>query len=63
MKKGESKIVTIKLNKKSFEVVNDDGERLLDSKKFKLFVGVSQPDKRSLELTSVAPLEANIELI
>lgn len=63
LKKGESKIVTIKLNKKSFEVVNDDGERLLDSKKFKLFVGVSQPDKRSLELTSVAPLEANIELI
>ncbi|AQS07844.1 glycoside hydrolase family 3 C-terminal domain-containing protein [Clostridium beijerinckii] len=63
LKKGESKIVTIKLNKKSFEVVNDDGERLLDSKKFKLFVGVSQPDKRSLEITSVAPLEANIELI
>lgn len=53
----------MKLDKKSFEVVNDDGERLLDSKKFKLFVGISQPDKRSFELTSVAPLEANIELI
>ncbi|NSB12164.1 glycoside hydrolase family 3 C-terminal domain-containing protein [Clostridium beijerinckii] len=63
LKKGESKTVIMKLDKKSFEVVNDDGERLLDSKKFKLFVGGSQPDKRSFELTSVAPLEANIELI
>lgn len=63
LKKGESKTVTMKLNKKSFEVVNDDGERIIDSKKFKLFVGISQPDKRSFELTPVAPLEADIELL
>ena len=63
LKKGESKTVTMKLNKKSFEVVNDDGERIIDSKKFKLFVGISQPDKRSFELTAIAPLEADIELL
>ena len=63
LKKGESKTVTMKLNKKSFEVVNDDGERIIDSKKFKLFVGISQPDKRSFELTVVSPLEADIELL
>lgn len=63
LKKGESKTVTIKLNNESFEVVNDDGERIIDSKKFKLFVGISQPDKRSLELTAVAPLEVDVELI
>ncbi|EKQ57833.1 MULTISPECIES: glycoside hydrolase family 3 C-terminal domain-containing protein [unclassified Clostridium] len=62
LKKGESKTVTIELSKRSFEAVNNDGERLLDSKSFKLFVGISQPDKRSFELTSVAPLEINVEL-
>ncbi|WP_315069165.1 glycoside hydrolase family 3 C-terminal domain-containing protein [uncultured Clostridium sp.] len=62
LKKGESKTVTMKLNRRVFEAVNDAGERILDSKKFKLFVGVSQPDKRSLELGSAAPLSANIEL-
>ena len=63
LKKGESKTVTMKLNKRSFEVINDVGERIIDSKKFKIFVGISQPDKRSVELTSVAPLEAEVELI
>ncbi len=63
LKKGESKTVTMQINKKSFEAINDDGKRIIDSKKFKLFVGISQPDKRSFELTSVAPLEAKVELL
>ena len=63
LKKGEIKTVTMQINKKSFEAINDDGKRILDSKKFKLFVGISQPDKRSFELTSVAPLDANVELL
>lgn len=62
LKKGESKVVTIKVKKSSFEVVNDEGERILDSKKFKLFVGISQPDNRSIELMAMAPLEFDIEL-
>jgi beta-glucosidase len=63
LKKGESKTVSLVIDRKSFEVVNDEGERILDSKKFKLFVGISQPDKRSVELTGISSLEASIELV
>lgn len=63
LNKGESKIVKMTINKKSFEVVNDEGERILDSKKFKLFVGISQPDSRSVQLTGITPLEADVELV
>ena len=63
VKKGESKIVTMKVKRASFEEVNDDGERILDSKNFKLFVGVSQPDSRSVQLTGIEPLEVNIKII
>ncbi|WP_143316226.1 glycoside hydrolase family 3 C-terminal domain-containing protein [Clostridium sp. HBUAS56017] len=63
LKKGESKTVSIKIDKKSFEAVNDKGERILDSKKFKLFVGISQPDSRSIRLIGITPLEADIEVV
>jgi beta-glucosidase len=63
LKKGESKTVTMQINRRSFEVVNDTGDRILDSKKFKIFVGISQPDSRSIQLTGISPLEANIEII
>ena len=53
----------MKVKKSSFQVVNDEGERILDSKNFKLFVGISQPDKRSVQLTGIQPLEATIKLI
>ena len=62
LKKGESKTVTLNIRRKEFEVVNDEGERILDSKKFKLFVGVSQPDKRSIDLTGITPLEKELNL-
>jgi len=62
LNKGESKIVKMTINKKDFEVVNDEGERILDSNKFKLFVGISQPDSRSVQLTGLTPLEVDIEL-
>ena len=53
----------MKVKRASFEEVNDEGERILDSKNFKLFVGVSQPDSRSVQLTGIAPLDINIKLI
>jgi len=62
LNKGESKIVKMIINKKAFKVVNDEGERVFDSKKFKLFVGISQPDRRSVQLTGITPLETYIEL-
>lgn len=63
LNKGESKVVKMIINKISFEAVNDEGERILDSKKFKLFVGISQPDSRSVKLTGITPLEAEIQLV
>lgn len=60
LNKNESKIVKMTINKKAFEVVNDEGERMLDSKKFKLFVGISQPDSRSVQLTGITSLEAEV---
>lgn len=62
LRKGESKTVNFKLRRREFEVVNDEGNRILDSKRFKLFVGISQPDERSIELTETIPLEKIIEL-
>lgn len=60
LNKGESKVVKMTINKRGFEVVNDEGERILDSKKFKLFVGISQPDNRSVQLTGIKPMEAEV---
>ena len=60
LKKGETKTITLNIRRKEFEVVNDDGERIIDSKKFKLFVGVSQPDRRSVELMGIKPLEKEL---
>lgn len=62
LKKGESKTVNLKIKRKEFEVVNNNGERILDSKKFKLSVGISQPDSRSINLLGISPLEKEINL-
>ena len=60
LKVGESKKVTLKIDKKSFEVVDNKGNRLIDSKRYKLYVGISQPDNRSIELLGVKPIEYEI---
>ncbi|MEN8078111.1 glycoside hydrolase family 3 C-terminal domain-containing protein [Clostridioides difficile] len=62
LKGGEVKTVKLRLNKKAFEVVDYDGERIIDSKRFKLFVGVSQPDSRSVELLKISPIEHELIL-
>ena len=60
LRKGESETVNFEIRRKEFEVVNDEGNRIIDSKRFKLFVGISQPDSRSIELLGVKPLEKEI---
>ena len=62
LRKGESKTVNFELRRKEFEVVNDEGNRILDSNRFKLFIGISQPDERSAELVEIEPLEKEIFL-
>uniref|UniRef100_S0DFG7 Glycoside hydrolase family 3 protein n=1 Tax=termite gut metagenome TaxID=433724 RepID=S0DFG7_9ZZZZ len=53
---GETKTVSITLPAAAFEVVNDAGQRVSGGKHFTLWVGTSQPDARSIELTGQAPL-------
>jgi len=55
--KGESKEVVLELSPTAFEVVNEQGERVIGSGKYCIYVGTSQPDKRSVELTGQTPLE------
>ena len=62
LKKGELKTVILNIKRKEFEIVNNNGERKIDSKRFKLFAGISQPDSKSIKLIGTAPLEAEISL-
>lgn len=48
---NETKKLSVVVDKKALEVVDEDGRRKLDSKRFTFYVGCSQPDARSEELT------------
>lgn len=61
LKAGESKEVTLNVGEKAFTVVNEEGERIIDSNKFKLFIGTSAPDKRSQKLTGKTHMVAEVE--
>jgi beta-glucosidase len=47
---GESTEVSFQLIPKAFEIVKNDGSRVIESGDFKIFVGGSSPMKRSFEL-------------
>lgn len=51
----EKKEVFINLDRLTFTVVNDDGERISGGADYRLYVGCSQPDERSAELTGRKP--------
>lgn len=48
---GEQKTVEIPLDRDSFAVINEDGEKLIDSASFDVSVGFGQPDERTKALT------------
>ncbi len=62
LKKGESKTVEFTIRNKAMTIVDDEGNRYIDSDSFTIFAGVSQPDKRSLELTGIETLSVDINL-
>ena len=62
LKKGESKVVEFTIRNKAMTIVDDEGNRYIDSDCFTLFAGVSQPDKRSLALTGVETLSIDINI-
>lgn len=62
LKAGEEKKVELTIPNRAMSVVDEEGERHVDSRKFKLFVGTSQPDARSRELTGKEPVEVMVTL-
>lgn len=59
--KGSDVKVEIPIPERAFTSVNEAGERLIEGSHFRLYVGVSQPDERSKELTGQKPKEVEIE--
>ena len=62
LKAGEEKTVEFTVSNKAMNVVDEDGNRYIAGKHFRLFAGVSQPDARSVELTGHKPVEVEITL-
>ncbi len=62
LKKGESQTLELVIPEKAFLVVNEEGEFVLDGKRYLLSVGFGQPDKRTQELTGKGYVEIPIEL-
>lgn len=60
LKAGESRKVKLNIAPSAFMAVDENGERRIESRRFKLFVGFSQPDKRSVELTGQKPAEQEL---
>ena len=58
----EEKEVEICLDKHTFEVVNEDGDAMIDGKEYELFVGFGQPDRKTAELLGMESLRLDITL-
>lgn len=54
---GETQTISLTISSRAFTVVNENGIRKEDGTHFQIFVGCSQPDERSVELTGVKPVE------
>ena len=60
---GESRQVTFPLTPRELSLIDDAGRRILEPGTFRLFVGGSQPDARSLALTGQKVLSVDVELV
>lgn len=59
---GEETVIRMTIPFEALKVVNDEGERILDSNKFTLYIGVSGADERSFELTKKEPVTVPVIL-
>lgn len=57
LKPGETKELTVRVDRTALEVVGEDGERRADGTHFIFYAGCSQPDERSIALTGKKPVE------
>ena len=63
LKAGESKQVTLTVSPQALTAVNEDGKRILDSKRFLLSVGTHQPDEKSCRLAGNDVLSFHYQII
>jgi beta-glucosidase len=59
---GESRRLSFTLRARDFSLIDDSGRRVLEPGRFRVFVGGSQPDARSVALCGQAPLSVDVEL-
>ena len=63
LKPGKSQKVSFELDSRDLSLIDDEGRRMFHPGKIQVFVGGSQPDKRSSELLGQEPLSISIELV
>lgn len=61
VKAGEETVVKIPVQKKALTVVTQSGQRVIGGKDYSLYVGISQPDARSIALTGKEPEKLHLE--
>ncbi len=59
---GEKRVVQFEVTPKHLSLINDQGKRVLEPGRFRITIGGSQPDARSVALTKTAPLQAEVEV-
>ncbi len=62
VKAGEKQPLYMSIDRKALMIVDDAGQRYVDSKKFMLYVGTSQPDERSRALSDANVIEIPVDL-
>ncbi len=60
---GEARQVTIPLAARAFQLVDEEGNRVAEPGRFRLYVGGSLPDQRSVALTGAIPLQAELTVV
>jgi beta-glucosidase len=63
LRPGEAREVSFELTPKALSLINEAGERVLEPGTFRITLGGSQPDTRSVELTQRAPLASEFEVV
>lgn len=60
---GEEKMLQITIDQTAFDVVDDQGNRFVDSDHFTLYAGLSQPDELSQKLSGTPTVSVDIGLM
>ena len=58
---GEEKQVQLHLPMEAFSLFNENGEQKVETGNYTIYVGGSQPDTRSIQLTGNRPLEMELK--